>query len=791
MKKISGRIIALLLTVIMASGTVVSADVNSDIKSAKQEALAARDVLAKYESELTLLNARKKDAEKKCKQAKAKADAAWKPYKDAVNSMKIKSKEFRKIKSSYDFNTQQIGPLKENIRLGPYNIRSHKESIETIKNSIADRVEARRKEIINDYNDAIFMLEQDKKDLDTKKKSYDAMKLKIENYKEKEKTIKDELKVAQKEYDEHAAQYNEGMFGFLKWQQTAYPKYADDARKALDILTNCRDAKYNKKGDPDNAVYLANVLYMEDFLNEYNRLRQNDPNFDKRGEVLKVNSVAMVMAQANANYAGQSPRTSSNVDAWDFVVSSQFPVTQLIALGGDPYEGWYWEEKELYEKRDEDNWEFWTGHYRALMEIPNPNTAIGLAMEKSKWVQVIVPSSGEYANGPLIPISEYFSMLKEYNNIVYPEKQAEKVEKIKTDLWNLHITINNCKDALENFQNDIDRYTEMVNKELKETKKKKGYIDYQNMDKELAKVRSECEAEIKEIEKQIKQIKADLEKEKKELERLEPNYNKAVKTYENKLKDFPEIEKLYYKDKAAGNNYDKCVEKLDKYEDEIANLKDKITIAKADYDKKLANYKKILKKNGLKYEDNKLEDPTTEPDTKNPVKTITLKAKTSTTAMAGKQVKIEASVKPADASKKLTWTSSNKSYATVNSAGVVTTKPAGAGKTVVIRATATDGSKKTNTIKLKIVKDGVTSIALKGNTSVKAGGSTKITATVKASGKTANKELGWKSSNKDFASVSPNGVVHANEAGKGKTVTITAYSLDGTGIKKSIKISIN
>ena len=158
--------------------------------------------------------------------------------------------------------------------------------------------------------------------------------------------------------------------------------------------------------------------------------------------------------------------------------------------------------------------------------------------------------------------------------------------------------------------------------------------------------------------------------------------------------------------------------------------------------------------------------------------------------MAGKQVQIAATVKPADASQKLTWTSSNKSYATVNSNGLVTTKPAGAGKTVVIRATATDGSKKTNTIKLKIVKDGVTSIAIKGNTSMNAGSSMKLTATVKASGKTANTELGWKSSNKDFASVSPDGVVYANEAGKGETVTITAYSLDGTGIKKSIKISI-
>ena len=306
------------------------------------------------------------------------------------------------------------------------------------------------------------------------------------------------------------------------------------------------------------------------------------------------------------------------------------------------------------------------------------------------------------------------------------------------------------------------------------------------MDKELDKVRTQYNAEIKEEENRLKKQCNELEELKSGIKEKTSAASKSRKTYETKLKDYPDLEKAYKAYISAQETFDNYEEQLEKLDEKISNLKDQIETAQEDFNKKLANYKKVLKDNGLKYENNKLEDPSAA----NPVKTITLKAKTSTTVMAGKQVQIAATVKPADASQKLTWTSSNKSYATVNSNGLVTTKPAGAGKTVVIRVTATDGSKKTNTIKLKIVKDGVTGIALKGNTSVKAGGSTKITATVKASGKTANTELGWKSSNKEFASVSPDGVVYANEAGKGETVTITAYSLDGTGIKKSIKISI-
>ena len=361
-----------------------------------------------------------------------------------------------------------------------------------------------------------------------------------------------------------------------------------------------------------------------------------------------------------------------------------------------------------------------------------------------------------------------------------------ELENIQEKVSKAEGAVHNWKGALEASRDRINQKQVQIDKALEEAKKKQGYKTYKNMDKELDKVREEFNNEVKENERKIKNLNAELEQLQADLANMKSTVANARKTYESKLKNYPDVEKAFKSYISAQETYNYNAEKLEKLENKIENLKEQIKTAKADYNNKLAAYKKILKDNGLSYEDNKLEDPSA----KDPVKTITLKAKTSTTIMAGKQVQIAATVKPADASQNLTWTSSNKSYATVNSNGLVTTKPAGAGKTVVIRATATDGSKKTNTIKLKIVKDGVTSIALKGNTSVKAGGSTKITATVKASGKTANTELGWKSSNKDFASVSPDGVVYANEAGKGETVTITAYSLDGTGIKKSIKISI-
>lgn len=159
---------------------------------------------------------------------------------------------------------------------------------------------------------------------------------------------------------------------------------------------------------------------------------------------------------------------------------------------------------------------------------------------------------------------------------------------------------------------------------------------------------------------------------------------------------------------------------------------------------------------------------------------------------AGKKVKLTAKVTPSNATNKaVTWKSSNKKYATVDSKGNVTLKKAGIGKTVTITATAKDGSKKKATYKIKIMKHAVKSIKLSAaSKSVKAGKTLKIKANIKTTGKTVNKTLKWTSSNTKYATVSSKGVVKAKKAGKGKSVTITATSTDGSNKKATIKIRI-
>lgn len=159
---------------------------------------------------------------------------------------------------------------------------------------------------------------------------------------------------------------------------------------------------------------------------------------------------------------------------------------------------------------------------------------------------------------------------------------------------------------------------------------------------------------------------------------------------------------------------------------------------------------------------------------------------------AGKKIQLIPEFIPEDVkNQELIWESSNPAYADVSPKGVVTTKKAGAGKSVTITAKTQDGSNLTAVYEINIVKHAVKSIKLKAkNTSVKVGKSVTVKATVKTTGKTANKTLRWSSSNEKYATVSKKGVVKTKKAGKGKTVKITAMATDGTGKKAVIKIKI-
>ncbi|BAU26732.1 S-layer family protein [Aneurinibacillus soli] len=158
-----------------------------------------------------------------------------------------------------------------------------------------------------------------------------------------------------------------------------------------------------------------------------------------------------------------------------------------------------------------------------------------------------------------------------------------------------------------------------------------------------------------------------------------------------------------------------------------------------------------------------------------PVSGVALDSSTLSLTAGGNTATLTATVNPDNATnKKVTWSSSNSTVATVDANGVVTPKAAG---TSTITVTTEDGNK-TATCAVTVQDEiGVTSVTLdKTTVSLTAGGSpATLKATVNPDNAT-NKKITWSSSNPTVATVDANGVVTPKAAG---TSTITVTTEDG------------
>ncbi|WP_167954625.1 Ig-like domain-containing protein [Anaerosporobacter faecicola] len=148
-----------------------------------------------------------------------------------------------------------------------------------------------------------------------------------------------------------------------------------------------------------------------------------------------------------------------------------------------------------------------------------------------------------------------------------------------------------------------------------------------------------------------------------------------------------------------------------------------------------------------------------------------------------KSVQLKATVTTTASNKKLKWTSSNPSVATVNSSGKVTAKKYG---TTTITAAAQDGSGKKATCKIQVVRL-VTKVKLnRYSMTVVAGRKATLKATVTPKNATY-KTVKWSSSNVSIATVDSRGTVYALQPG---IVYITATAKDSSKKKAVCRVEV-
>lgn len=138
------------------------------------------------------------------------------------------------------------------------------------------------------------------------------------------------------------------------------------------------------------------------------------------------------------------------------------------------------------------------------------------------------------------------------------------------------------------------------------------------------------------------------------------------------------------------------------------------------------------------------------------------------------------------------WSSNHPDYVEVDEdTGDIVALPNGQGKEVTISVThiLEDGNEVTGSYKVKVRKS-VKELELNSNSlSLAVGKGVAIRPTSKPSSIKAA-ELKWSSSNEKYAIVTAKGIVKAKDAGKGKKVTITATTMDGSNLSANIEFSI-
>lgn len=154
---------------------------------------------------------------------------------------------------------------------------------------------------------------------------------------------------------------------------------------------------------------------------------------------------------------------------------------------------------------------------------------------------------------------------------------------------------------------------------------------------------------------------------------------------------------------------------------------------------------------------------------------------------SGKSATYKAVVAPAKASKNVTWSLADSTYATVTTAGRLTAaKNLLTEQTVTLIATAKDGSGITATKTVKLMPAAQSVVIGQSAQTVDMRQNSTMVLTAKVYPSTASQSVTWKSSNAKVASVE-NGTVTFHKAG---TVTFTATTTDGTAKNASVKFTV-
>lgn len=301
------------------------------------------------------------------------------------------------------------------------------------------------------------------------------------------------------------AQYNQGSLGFFQYMGDTV---------AQDALENAQYADYTHIGDEKDATSLVNMRNTLKFLKECNELRA------KHGlEPLKVTNVLMAIAQSNLNWSAIYQNHAQ-----------QYNVGENIAWGyTDPFDGWYYEEKEIYDKNPDADFSD-VGHYLNIIDPEYTVTGFAISQNGNQWNpyfgQVfqsddgfIKIESGNYIGvGEGIDVDTYFAQFEAYyQSIVNADgalanakaELANKIaeqKKVQEKCDEADVLVNDASEAKWNaFNAVIAKNKELVDKSSEIVDAEMDLLDKQN-------VLAAADAALFNVEQSVQTLYAQLKK---------------------------------------------------------------------------------------------------------------------------------------------------------------------------------------------------------------------------------------------------------------------------------------
>ena len=373
------------VTVLAATPTGTAAESEeAQAPSAKEEAEAAKNEAQK----------RLDASEKAYKDAQAKKDAAEKAQKEKQQEYNRLQTELKSAETKADDAFRDAVAEKENaLQQANEKLQTAKEELTKAQTNL-DQAKANCDKAKTDYEDSLDAIETAKQNLEQAKKEKTDAEASVKN-------AQTEMTAAQAKYEQDLQKAKEN----LEAAQTAYDNVginflnsviSNDSYKIANwkkLLANSSDDKVKNAYDEttfNEAFSVDNLLRVATLLDTCNNYRKSDNNFTEANNrvSMKLSPELVVSATASAMISRNQKghvlfNTGDNeINRINFPNATNW--SENLARGyQDPFDGWYTEEKEIFDSKEKSG----TGHYTNIMGDYGaaPMTGIGISYGSEKY----------------------------------------------------------------------------------------------------------------------------------------------------------------------------------------------------------------------------------------------------------------------------------------------------------------------------------------------------------------------------------------------------------------------